>query len=44
MLIEFGDAFDYTAAEFRMWCTQAGFQSFEVVHLTGPCSVAIAYK
>jgi hypothetical protein len=44
MLIEFGDAFDYTPAEFRMWCTQVGFQNFETIHLTGPCSVAIAYK
>jgi hypothetical protein len=44
MLIEFGDAFDYTAAEFQMWCTEAGFQSFETIHLAGPCSAAIAYK
>jgi predicted O-methyltransferase YrrM len=44
MLIEFGDAFDYTAADFRGWCTEAGFSRFEVVHLAGPASAAVAYK
>ena len=44
MLIEFGDAYDYTGAEFREWCTEAGFTRFEVMHLAGPCSAAIAYK
>jgi 2-polyprenyl-3-methyl-5-hydroxy-6-metoxy-1,4-benzoquinol methylase len=44
MLIEFGDAFDFTGADFWSWCQQAGFRSYEVVHLVGPCSAAIAYK
>jgi hypothetical protein len=44
MLIEFGDAFDFTGAEFRSWCAEAGFRSCEVMHLSGPCSAAIAYK
>lgn len=44
MLIEFGDAFDYTAADFREWCAEAGFSDFEVVPLAGPTSAAIAYK
>ena len=44
MLIEFGDAFDYSAADFRQWCGEAGFQRFEVIHLAGPSSAAIAYK
>jgi hypothetical protein len=44
MLIEFGDAFDYTAADFRAWCGEAGFERFEVVPLGGPASAAIAYK
>ncbi len=44
MLIEFGDAFDFTGADFRGWCTEAGFQRCEVIHLAGPCSAAIAYK
>jgi ubiquinone/menaquinone biosynthesis C-methylase UbiE len=44
MLIEFGDAFDFTGADFWSWCKEAGFQSYEVLHLAGPCSAAIAYK
>lgn len=44
MLIEFGDAFDFSGADFRGWCTEAGFQRFEVIHLAGPTSAAIAYK
>ena len=44
MLIEFGEAFDFTGADFRGWCEEAGFQRFEVMELTGPSSAAIAYK
>jgi hypothetical protein len=44
MLIEFGDAFDYSAADFESWCREAGFQRFEVIHLSGSSSAAIAYK
>ena len=44
MLIEFGDAFDYTGADFRSWCTEAGFRSVEVLPLAGPASAGIAYK
>ena len=44
MLIEFGDAFDYTGADFRRWCGEAGFKRFEVIHLAGPSSAAVAYK
>jgi SAM-dependent methyltransferase len=44
MLIEFGDAFDYTAADFQNWCTEVGFKRFETVHLFGPSSAAVAYK
>jgi hypothetical protein len=44
MLIEFGDAFDFSAADFRNWCSEIGFQQFEVVHLAGPSIAAIAYK
>ena len=44
MLIEFGDAFDYSGADFRKWCTEVGFRRFEVIHLAGPSSAAIAYK
>lgn len=44
MLIEFGDAFDYTAADFRAWCSEAGFRHFAIIPLTGPTSAAVAYK
>jgi len=44
MLIEFGDAFDYSAANFREWCGGAGFRSFEVIPLAAGSSAAIAYK
>jgi hypothetical protein len=44
MLIEFGDGFDYTGADFRSWCTDAGFESVEVLALGGSASAAIAYK
>ncbi|HKU53588.1 MAG TPA: methyltransferase [Nitrospira sp.] len=44
MLIEFGDAFDYSGADFRRWCGEAGFTRFETIHLAGPSSAAIAYK
>ena len=44
MLIEFGEAFDYSGADFQKWCRQVGFTRFEVIHLAGPSSAAIAYK
>jgi hypothetical protein len=44
MLVEFGDAFDYTGADFQGWCRAAGFSRYEVLHLNGPCSAAIAFK
>jgi hypothetical protein len=44
MLIEFGDAFDYSAADFEKWCREVGFARFEVIHLAGPSSAAVAYK
>ena len=44
MLIEFGDAFDYTGADFRKWSEKVGFKRFEVIHLAGASSAAIAYK
>jgi hypothetical protein len=44
MLIEFGDAFDYTGADFKSWCTEAGFSRFEILPLAGPSSAAVAYK
>jgi hypothetical protein len=44
MLIEFGDAFDYTGADFAGWCKEAGFREVEVIPLAGPASAGIAYK
>ena len=44
MLVEFGDAVDYTGADFDRWCKEAGFQRTEVMPLAGPSSAAIAYK
>lgn len=44
MLIELGDGFDYTGADFRRWCGEAGFTRFEILPLAGPASAAVAYK
>lgn len=44
MLIEFGEAFDFTGADFDGWCREAGFSRTEVLPLAGPASAAIAYK
>jgi hypothetical protein len=44
MLLEVGDGFDFTGADFRTWCSEAGFQRFAVLPLGGPASAAIAYK
>jgi hypothetical protein len=44
MLIEFGDAFDFTASDFFEWCREVGFREMEVIPLTGPASAGIAYK
>jgi hypothetical protein len=44
MLIEFGDAFDFSAADFNGWCRDAGFKRFEVIPLGGPASAGVAYK
>jgi hypothetical protein len=44
MLIELGDGFDFTGADFASWCKEAGFREFEVLPLAGPTSAGIAYK
>ena len=44
MLIEFGEAFDYSGADFDGWCKEVGFRRTEVMHLAGPASAGIAYK
>jgi cyclopropane fatty-acyl-phospholipid synthase-like methyltransferase len=44
MLIEFGDAFDFTAADLFEWCRRAGFREMKVIPLAGPASAGVAYK
>ena len=44
MLIEFGEAFDFTGADFTGWCKEAGFSRTEIIPLGGPASAAVAYK
>lgn len=44
MLIEFGDAFDFTGADFKEWCSEIGFKRFEVIQLDAQSSAAVAYK
>ena len=44
MLIEFGDAFDFTGADFSGWCREVGFRRTVIVPLAGPASAGIAYK
>jgi len=44
MLIEFGDAFDFTGGDFAGWCREAGFRDVRILPLAGPASAGIAYK
>ena len=44
MLIEFGDAFDFTGGDFAAWCKEVGFKEIEILPLAGPTSAGIAYK
>ncbi len=44
MLVEFGDAFDFTGADFRGWCLESGFKRVDVLPLAGPASAGIAHK
>ena len=44
MLIEFGDAFDFTGADFSRWCREVGFSRTEIIPLAGPASAGVAYK
>jgi hypothetical protein len=44
MLIEFGDAFDFTGRDFAGWCKEVGFRKVEVLPLAGPASAGVAYK
>ncbi len=44
MLVEFGEAFDYSGADFTGWCKEAGFSRTEIIPLAGPASAGVAYK
>jgi len=44
MIIEFGEAFDYSGADFDGWCKEVGFKRTEVIPLAGPASAGVAYK
>lgn len=44
MLIEFGDAADYSGADFDRWAREAGFVRTEVLPLAGPGRAALAWK
>ena len=44
MLIEFGDAFDYTGADFAGWCREAGFRESRSCRSPARRAPAIAYK
>ena len=44
MLIEFGDAFDFTGSDFAGWCREVGFREVDILPLAGPASAGIAYK
>ena len=44
MLIEFGDAFDFTGSDLAGWCREVGFGKVEFLPLAGPASAGIAYK
>jgi precorrin-6B methylase 2 len=44
MLIEFGEAFDYSGADFTRWTTEIGFTRTEILALDGPASAGVAYK
>jgi hypothetical protein len=44
MLVEFGEAFDFTFADFCGWCREVGFKEFELIPLAGPASAGVAYK
>ena len=44
MLIEFGDAFDFTGQQLTTWCKDAGFRDVKILPLAGPASAGIAHK
>lgn len=44
MLIETGEGFDFTGADFSHWCSEAGFKKVEILPLAGTASAGVAFK
>ena len=44
MMLEMGEAFDFTAADFRGWCLATGFARVDDLPLAGSARAAVAYK
>ncbi|MGD9211896.1 MAG: methyltransferase [Desulfobacteraceae bacterium] len=44
MLIEFGEAFDFTAEDLKGWCTEVGFKRYKIINLDGPFNAVASYK
>lgn len=44
MLLEFGEAFDFTILELKSWCNEVGFKRYNVIDLDEPFSAVLAYK
>ena len=44
MLVEFGDAFNFTSVDVFGWCHEVGFCRTEVIALAGAVSAGIAYR
>ncbi len=44
MLIETPEGYDFTAADFQEWASEAGFTEFSSIRLAGPTSAVIAIK
>lgn len=44
MMLEFGEAFDFSVADLREWCLEVGFARVEALPLDGSGGAAVAYK
>ena len=44
MMLEFGEAFDFSVADLREWCIEVGFTKVEALPLEGSGGAAVAYK
>ncbi|CAD7702072.1 unnamed protein product [Ostreobium quekettii] len=44
MLVETGDGFNFTMADFQQWCSEVGFRRFDTIPLAGASAALVAYK